>query len=64
MEQQHAIQRQIRDLERLQRRQRQQIFNVEDEIIEKRDQLIDTLERRMHQHTETSRLFTIRWQVV
>ena len=64
VEQQHAIQRQIRDLERLQRRQRQQIFNVEDEIIEKRDQLIDTLERRMHQHTETSRLFTIRWQVV
>ena len=64
VEQQHAIQRQIRDLERLQRRQRQQIFDVEDEIIEKRDQLIDTLERRMHQHTETSRLFTIRWQVV
>ena len=64
MEQQHAIQRQIRDLERLQRRQRQQIFDVEDEIIEKRDQLIDALEQRMHQHTQTTRLFTIRWQVV
>ena len=64
MEQQHAIQRQILDLERLQRRQRQQIFDVEDEIIEKRDQLIDALEQRMHQHTQTTRLFTIRWQVV
>ena len=64
VEQQHAIQRQIRDLERLQRRQRQQIFDVEDEIIEKRDQLIEALEQRMNQHTETARLFTIRWKVV
>jgi len=64
VEQQHTIQRQIRDLERLQRRQRQQIFDVEDEIIEKRDQLIGALEQRMRQHTEITRLFTIRWKVV
>jgi len=64
IEQQHDIQRQIRDLERLQRRQRQEIFDVEDEIIEKRDALIEALEQRMNQHTETARLFTIRWQVV
>lgn len=64
LEQQHGIQRQIRELERLQRRQRQQIFDVEDEIIEKRDQLIDALEQRMNQHTQTTRLFTIQWHVV
>src|SRR5690554_1967812 len=64
VEQQHSIQRQIRELERLQRRQRQQIFDVEDSIIEKRDQLIDTLEQRMNQHTQTTRLFTIQWHVV
>ncbi len=64
VEQQHDIQKQIRDLERLQRRQRQQIFDVEDEIIEKRDKLIDALEQRMHQHTEIARLFTIHWKVV
>src|SRR5690554_1970179 len=64
VEQQHGIQRQIRELERLQRRQRQQIFDVEDSIIEKRDQLIDTLEPRMNQHIQTTRLFTIQWHVV
>ena len=64
VEQQHDIQKQIRDLERLQRRQRQQIFDVEDEIIEKRDQLIEALEQRMNQHTQTDRLFIIRWSVV
>jgi len=64
VEQQHSLQRQIRELERVQRRQRQQIFDVEDEIIEKRDQLIDALEQRMNQHTQTTRLFTIQWHVV
>ena len=41
---QHEIQEKIRKLERRQRRQRQDIFKAEDEIIEKRDQLIDSLE--------------------
>ncbi len=30
---------------------------MEDEIIEKRDQLIDALEQRMHQRTQTKRLY-------
>ena len=60
---QHEIQEKIRKLERQQRRQRQEIFKVEDEIIEKRDQLIDSLERRLAQRIETETLFTIRWSV-
>jgi len=60
---QHEIQEKIRKLERQQRRQRQEIFKAEDEIMEKRDQLIDSLERRLAQGTETETLFTIRWAV-
>ena len=60
---QHEIQEKIRKFERQQRRQRQEIFKVEDEIIEKRDQLIDSLERRLAQRIETETLFTIRWAV-
>ena len=60
---QHEIQEKIRKLERQQRRQRQEIFKVEDEIIEKRDQLIDSLERRLAQRIETETLFTIHWSV-
>lgn len=33
------------------RRRRQCIFEVEDEIMEKRDQLIDELEKRLNQRT-------------
>ena len=59
----HEIQEKIRKLERRQRRQRQDIFKAEDEIIVKRDQLIDSLERRMAQRVATETLFTIRWAV-
>jgi hypothetical protein len=63
LEEQHQIQEKIQKLERQQRRQRQEIFKVEDEIMEKRDRLIDQLERRLAQQTETETLFTIRWAV-
>lgn len=63
-EEQHDLQVKIRDLQRLQRRQRQQIFDVEDEIAEKRDKLIEALERRLSQKTTVEPLFTIRWRVV
>ena len=60
---QHEIQEKIQKLERQQRRQRQDIFKVEDEIMDKRDQLIESLERRLAQRIETETLFTIYWSV-
>jgi hypothetical protein len=63
LHEQHDIQEKIRRLEKQQHRQRQEIFKVEDEIMEKRDTLIEGLERRLAQRTETEALFTIRWAV-
>ena len=53
-----------RYLKKKKHRLRQRIFDVEDEIMEKRDSLIDALEKRMQQRTENDALFTVRWQVV
>jgi len=64
IEKQHQLQEKIKDFEKKKRRQRQRIFDVEDEIIEKRDSLIDALEKRMQQRTESEPIFTIRWQIV
>jgi SNF2 family DNA or RNA helicase len=64
IEEQHQLQERIKDLEKKKRRQRQQIFDVEDQIMEKRDRLIDGLEKRMQQQTTSEPLFTIRWAVV
>jgi len=63
LEAQHEFQGKIQRLERQQHRQRQEIFRVEDEIMEKRDKLIDSLEKRLSQKTETETLFSIRWTV-
>lgn len=63
-DEQHKLQVRIREVERAQRRQRQAIFDVEDEIIEKRDGLIAALEQRIQQRTERQRLFTVRWNIV
>ena len=64
LDDQNTIQRKTQELERKQRRQRQEIFDLEDQIAEKRDQLIDTLQKRMSQKTKTTGLFTIRREVV
>jgi hypothetical protein len=63
LELQKELQEKIKTEERKQRRQRQEIFDVEDEILAKRDQLIDALENRLNQHTSVEALFSIRWRV-
>jgi hypothetical protein len=60
----HALEVRRRDLERQQRDQRRRVFEVEDEIRARRDELIDGLERRMRQRSTLEPLFTIRWSVV
>lgn len=64
LEEQRVLLEKTRELEAKKRRQRQQIFEVEDQIAEKRDRLIDQLEARMTQKSKTESLFTLRWQVV
>ena len=57
------LQLDLKKLEKLRRRQQQKIFDVEDEIAEKRDSLVEQLTKRMEQKTETETLFTLRWEV-
>jgi len=63
VDEQASIQEQIKTLERQQRRQRQEIFDVEDEIESKRDALIAALERRLNQSSHSVPLFRIRWRL-
>jgi len=63
-EEQHTLQLKISESEKEQRRLRQRIFDVEDEIKDKRDELIAALEKRLSQKTSVEPLFSIRWSVV
>lgn len=64
LDEQSDFQQKMTALEKKQRKQRQQIFEVEDQIAEKRDKLIDGLQKRMSQKTKTTHLFAIQWRVV
>jgi len=64
LDEQNDLQQKLTALEKKQRKQRQQIFEVEDQIAEKRDKLIDSLQKRMSQKTKAISLFTIQWRVV
>lgn len=64
LREQSGIQQELSELERQQRKQRQDIFAVEDAIIERRDALIEALQERLKQTTEEEHLFTIYWSVV
>src|SRR6185437_665289 len=58
-DEQLSLQNEIKAAEQQQRRQRQQIFDLEDEAKEKRDRLISVLEKRMTQRTSRETLFSI-----
>ena len=63
LQEQDGIQRELSDLERKQRHLRQEIFDVEDEIIARRDELIASLQQRLQERTSSETLFSVRWQV-
>jgi hypothetical protein len=46
------------------RRQRQEIFEIEDDVKDKREQLIEQLTQRMTQRVQTETLMTLTWAVI
>ncbi|WP_019991016.1 SNF2-related protein [Rudanella lutea] len=56
-----AIQKELNQLTGTQKKLRQQIFSVEDEIEQQRDALISQIEYRMKNQLTSTRLFTVRW---
>lgn len=58
------IQEQLQDESKKQKRQRQEIFIVEDEIAEMRDKMINDIQKRMKQEVTSTFLFTINWKLI
>lgn len=57
-------QRKLEELERLKRRKRNELADREDEIADKRRDMIDELDRRMVKETTTETVFAIEWQTI
>lgn len=63
LEEQREIQRQIADVEARQRKARTRVFSIEDEVREKRRQLMDELDRRVAQNSTFETFYRIAWTV-
>ena len=60
---QKQAQQELKKLERQQRVQRQNIFEMEDQIEARRDKLIEALEQRLNQKSLVHPLFKLRWEL-
>ena len=63
VEEQTQAQETIRELEKRKRSARKRIFETEDEIENKRDLLIEALQKKLVQDVDTQTLFALRWEV-
>ena len=64
IEEQLECEKKLQELNRILRRQRQQIFDLEDEIVEKRDHLIKEIEQKLASQTKHEVLFYLRFHIV
>jgi len=64
LDEQTKIQSEIRDTEKKQRKLRQQIFDIEDQVLEKRDKLIEDIKKCLKQENSAQPIFTARFRIV
>ncbi|WP_121967796.1 DEAD/DEAH box helicase [Leptolyngbya sp. BC1307] len=57
-------QKRVRELERSRTQRRRSLFEAQDDVDARRDNIIDDMEKQLEQKSELERLFTIRWSLV
>ncbi|MGQ7271662.1 SNF2-related protein [Marinobacter nauticus] len=58
-----AMQKQQKKLESKRNRSRRELFDRQDEVDERREALIESLENKLNKHTAIESLFTVQWSV-
>jgi hypothetical protein len=64
LEQKVKAQRQIKDLEKKRNQKRQRLFLAQDEIDEKKENLLSEIENRLNQKISEKDLFTFKWKII
>lgn len=64
LEQKVQLQREVKDLEKKRNECRRTLYSTQDEIEENKENLIDEIEKRLHQKIKETTLFTIRWKLI
>jgi adenine-specific DNA-methyltransferase len=58
-----SIQKQVRELEAARARKRRELFDAQDRIDKQRQDLIETIERKLQQDCKVTPVFTVRWSL-
>jgi len=58
------VQKEIKQMEKKRNEMRQKLFEAQDDVEDKKDELIERVEAQLKQNATLSPLFTIRWKVV
>lgn len=64
LEEKVSAQREIKELERKRSDLRRNLFSAQDEVDKRKEKIIENIEARLKQKTETKELFTIRWTMI
>jgi hypothetical protein len=59
-----SAQRIIKDMEKKRNEKRQQLFAAQDEIDEKKENLLTDIEKMLKQKIEQKEVFTIKWKII
>lgn len=63
LEEKLALQKQQKKLESLRNKSRRDLFDKQDEVDERREELIESLEAKLNKKTKLETLFTVQWSV-
>ena len=59
-----AAQREIKKLEKVRSEKRQSLFTSQDEIDERKENLLNDIEKMLNQKIKQEELFTIKWTII
>lgn len=59
-----AMQRSVKEMEKKRSSKRQRLFEAQDEIDKRKDELLSDIEERLKQKIAVKELFTIRWKII
>jgi len=64
LEEKVKVQHEIKELEKQRAQKRQTLFAKQDEVDDRKEQLLSDIEKRLKQRIVNEELFTVRWEIV
>ena len=64
LEEKIKVQRQIKDMEKKRNEMRRKLYDAQDDVDKRKDNLLERVEAQLKQRTQIKELFSLRWSVI